>query len=112
MQEDGHPWRLRLRMAEKGMFDTSDLVPLLAERGITAVAVAGLPAGHPDTAAAVAARARGAVRHLRHHPGAADRHPRRERPGPPAAAASGGGKDAVTDLNALRPARARLRPGS
>jgi Cro/C1-type HTH DNA-binding domain len=28
------------------------------------------------------------------------------------AAASGGGKDAVADLNALRPARARLRPGS
>jgi hypothetical protein len=27
-------------------------------------------------------------------------------------AASGGGKDGVTDLNALRPARAKLRPGS
>jgi Cro/C1-type HTH DNA-binding domain len=26
-------------------------------------------------------------------------------------AASGGSKDGVTDLNALRPARARLRPG-
>jgi DNA-binding Xre family transcriptional regulator len=31
----GIQWHLRLRMAEKGYFQTSDLVPLLAERGIT-----------------------------------------------------------------------------
>jgi len=31
----GIRWQLRLRMAEKDMFHTSDLVPLLAERGIT-----------------------------------------------------------------------------
>ncbi len=31
----GVEWHLRLRMAEKGMFQTSDLVPLLAERGVT-----------------------------------------------------------------------------
>jgi DNA-binding Xre family transcriptional regulator len=30
----GIQWHLRLRMAEKGHFQTSDLVPLLAERGI------------------------------------------------------------------------------
>lgn len=30
----GIRWQLRLRMAEKGLFQTSDLVPLLAERGI------------------------------------------------------------------------------
>jgi DNA-binding Xre family transcriptional regulator len=30
----GIRWNLRLRMAEKGMFQTSDLVPLLAERGV------------------------------------------------------------------------------
>ncbi len=30
----GSEWHLRLRMAERGMFATSDLVPLLAERGI------------------------------------------------------------------------------
>lgn len=30
----GVQWHLRLRMAEKGYFQTSDLVPLLAERGI------------------------------------------------------------------------------
>ncbi len=31
----GIRWQLRLRMAEKGLFQTSDLVPLLAERGIS-----------------------------------------------------------------------------
>ncbi len=30
----GIQWHLRLRMAEKGYFQTSDLVPLLAARGI------------------------------------------------------------------------------
>ena len=30
----GIVWHLRLRMAEKGLFQTSDLVPLLAERGV------------------------------------------------------------------------------
>jgi DNA-binding Xre family transcriptional regulator len=31
----GIRWQLRLRMAEKGLFQTSDLVPLLAERGVS-----------------------------------------------------------------------------
>jgi DNA-binding Xre family transcriptional regulator len=30
----GVVWHLRLRMAEKGMFQTSALVPMLAERGV------------------------------------------------------------------------------
>ncbi|MEV2254506.1 helix-turn-helix transcriptional regulator [Streptomyces sp. NPDC050147] len=30
----GIEWNLRLRMAEKGMFQTTDLRPLLAERGV------------------------------------------------------------------------------
>ncbi|MPZ74196.1 MAG: helix-turn-helix domain-containing protein [Nitriliruptorales bacterium] len=30
----GYRWHLRLRMAERGMFATTDLVPLLAERGV------------------------------------------------------------------------------
>lgn len=30
----GIEWHLRLRMAERGLFHTSDLVPLLAERGV------------------------------------------------------------------------------
>ncbi|MEU9945366.1 MULTISPECIES: helix-turn-helix domain-containing protein [Streptomyces] len=31
----GYEWHLRRLMAERGMFQTSDLVPLLAERGVT-----------------------------------------------------------------------------
>ncbi|MFD7340251.1 helix-turn-helix domain-containing protein [Streptomyces violascens] len=31
----GYQWKLRQLMAEQQMFQTSDLVPLLAERGIT-----------------------------------------------------------------------------
>lgn len=30
----GYVWHLRARMADKGMFQTSELVPLLAERGV------------------------------------------------------------------------------
>lgn len=30
----GYRWHLRLRMAEAGMFATTELVPLLAERGV------------------------------------------------------------------------------
>lgn len=30
----GYAWHLRAKMAEKGMFQTSALVPLLAERGV------------------------------------------------------------------------------
>lgn len=30
----GYEWHLRKLMADRGMFQTSDLVPLLAERGI------------------------------------------------------------------------------
>ena len=31
----GYHWHLRRRMADAGMFATSDLVPLLAERGVS-----------------------------------------------------------------------------
>ena len=30
----GYQWHLRQKMAEQGMFQTSELVPLLAERGV------------------------------------------------------------------------------
>jgi len=30
----GIEWHLRLKMAERGLYHTSDLVPLLAERGV------------------------------------------------------------------------------
>ena len=31
----GYRWQLRMRMAEQGLFATTDLAPLLAERGVT-----------------------------------------------------------------------------
>lgn len=31
----GYVWHVRQRMAERNLFQTSDLVPLLAERGVT-----------------------------------------------------------------------------
>ena len=34
----GYRWNLRMRMAERNMFATSDLVPLLAARGVVPVA--------------------------------------------------------------------------
>ncbi|MFF0467568.1 helix-turn-helix domain-containing protein [Micromonospora zamorensis] len=34
MKKMGIAWQLRLRMAERGMYSTTDLVPLLAERGV------------------------------------------------------------------------------
>jgi hypothetical protein len=45
-----YEWRLRLVMAEHGMFATTDLVPLLAERGIdlSASQVHRLVAGVPE----------------------------------------------------------------
>lgn len=34
-KKTGFVWHLRMRMAERGMFQTTDLVPLLAERGVS-----------------------------------------------------------------------------
>lgn len=34
IQKMGYDWHLRKVMAEHGMFQTTDLVPLLAERGV------------------------------------------------------------------------------
>ena len=34
IRRTGYAWHLRLRMAERGMYATTDLVPLLAERGV------------------------------------------------------------------------------
>ena len=106
-----YQWRLREVMAAAGLFNASDLEPLLAERGITlsSVQVWRLVTQTPERlslpvlaalcdifgvtpAELIATRA--------------ENIPARRR------AASGGKGDGVTDLNALRPARARLRPGS
>ena len=45
-------WHLRQLMAARGMFATSDLVPLLASRGVKLSQRAGLSAGGPHPRAA------------------------------------------------------------
>lgn len=35
MKEMGYVWHLRIKMAEHGMFSTTELQPLLAERGVS-----------------------------------------------------------------------------
>ena len=46
----GYQWQLRMRMAEAGMFATTDLTPLLAERGVvlSAAQTYRLVAGTPE----------------------------------------------------------------
>ena len=75
----GYQWRLRETMAARGMFTATELVPLLAERGIglSSSQVQRLVTQHPGTA--VAAGARRTVRHPRRHARRAHRHPRGER---------------------------------
>jgi DNA-binding Xre family transcriptional regulator len=104
-----YQWRLREVMAAAGLFNASDLQPLLAERSITlsSVQIWRLVTQVPERlslpvlaalcdilgvtpAQLIATRAENVpVRH----------------------AASGSADDGVTDLSGLRPARARLRPG-
>jgi hypothetical protein len=73
-----YQWRLRETMATRGIFTATELVPLLAERGITLSAsqVHRLVSGTPE--AGLVADPGSAVRHPRCHPGATDRHPGRE----------------------------------
>jgi DNA-binding Xre family transcriptional regulator len=46
----GYQWQLRIRMAEAGMFATTDLTPLLADRGVvlSAAQTYRLVAGTPE----------------------------------------------------------------
>jgi hypothetical protein len=103
-----YQWRLREVMAAHGLFNASDLVPLLAERGITlsAVQVWRLVTQTPERlslpvlaalcdifeatpAQLIATRAENAA---------------------PAKKAAASGEANVADLAAFRPKRARLRP--
>jgi hypothetical protein len=76
-------WLLRERMAERGMWKTTELIPLLAERGIelSATQVYRLVTSDPGTV--VAAGARRALRHLGVCPERPDRDRRRHRNGTP-----------------------------
>ena len=75
----GYRWHLRRLMAEHDMFATTDLVPLLAERGValSAAQVYRLVTGTPER---LSLRDPGrAVRHPRLHPDGLDRTGRRHR---------------------------------
>ena len=104
-REVSYQWRLREVMAAHGMFTVTELVPLLHDRGIGLSASPGTPAGLRHAGTAVAGGPGGAVRHLRLHPGRADRHQ-----GQDATVRKAATGDGVVNLNARRPKRARLRP--
>ncbi len=78
----GFRWNLRKLMAERGMFATSDLVPLLAERGVHLSREQVYRLRHAAAAAAVDGRARGGLRHPGLHAGGPYRGRGRQCPGP------------------------------
>ena len=104
-----YQWRLREVMAAAGLFNASDLEPLLAERGITlsSVQVWRLVTQVPERLSLPVLAALCDILDVTPAQLIATRAenvPARRR------AASGGTDDEVTDLSGLRPARARLRP--
>jgi Cro/C1-type HTH DNA-binding domain len=106
-----YQWRLREVMAAAGLFNASDLEPLLADRGITlsSVQVWRLVTQTPERLSLPVLAALCdifGVTPAQLIATRAENVPARRR-----AASSSGGNDGVTDLNALRPARAKLRPG-
>jgi hypothetical protein len=99
-------------MASRDLFNAADLEPLLAERGITlsSVQVWRLVTQVPERLSLPVLAALCDIFDVTPAQLIATRAenvPARRR-----AASSGDSKDSVTDLNALRPARAQLRPGS
>jgi hypothetical protein len=109
-----YQWRLREVMAAAGLFNASDLEPLLAERGITlsSVQVWRLVTQTPERLSLPVLAALCdifGVTPAQLIATRAENVPARRRA---TGSGSGGGEAGVTDLSALRPARARLRPGS
>ncbi len=106
-----YQWRLREVMAAAGLFNASDLEPLLAERGITlsSVQVWRLVTQTPERLSLPVLAALCdifGVTPAQLIATRAENVPARRR-----AASSSGGKDGVADRGALRPARASLPPG-
>ena len=106
-----YQWRLREVMAAAGLFSASDLEPLLADRGITlsSVQVWRLVTQVPERLSLPVLAALCDIFDITPAQLIATRAenvPARRR-----AAGGGSADEGVTDLNALRPARARLRPG-
>jgi Cro/C1-type HTH DNA-binding domain len=105
-------------MAAAGLFNASDLEPLLADRGITlsSVQVWRLVTQTPERLSLPVLAALCdifGVTPAQLIATRAENVPARRRAASGSSGGSGGsgGKEAVTDLNALRPARAKLRPG-
>ena len=103
----GYQWNLRLLMAKQGLFATSDLVPLLAERGVvlSAAQVYRLVAQTPERLSLRTLMALcdilGCTPNDLIEPVSA---PRRAR----AAAGSGTGEATVSSLKGRRPRRAEI----
>jgi len=102
-----YQWRLREVMAAHGLFNASDLVPLLAERGITlsGVQVWRLVTQTPERLSLPVLAALCDIFEVN----PAQLIATRAQNAAPVKAAAGGETN-VADLTALRPKRARLRP--
>ena len=102
-----YQWRLREVMAAHGLFNATDLEPLLAERGIhlSSVQVWRLVTGTPERLSLPVLAALCDI--FDTDPGQLIATTARNTP---ARKTGTGGGDDVTELNAIRPRRAQLRP--
>lgn len=103
-----YQWRLREVMATHGLFNATDLEPLLAERGIhlSSVQVWRLVTGTPERLSLPVLAALCDI--FEADPGQLIATTARNTPARKAAGQGNGGD--VADLNAIRPRRAQLRP--
>ncbi len=104
-----YQWRLRKVMADRGMFTTTELVPHLAERGITLSAsqVHRLVTGTPERLSLPVLAALCDILDVT----PADLIATTAENAAARKAAAGGGPAAAGPAPAIRPRRARLRPG-
>jgi DNA-binding Xre family transcriptional regulator len=104
-----YQWRLREVMAAHGLFTASDLVPLLAERGISlsAVQVWRLVTQTPERLSLPVLAALCDIFEVTPAQLIATRA---ENAAPAKKTATAGGETNVADIAAFRPKRARLRP--
>jgi DNA-binding Xre family transcriptional regulator len=102
-----YQWRLREVMAAHGLFNATDLEPLLAERGInlSSVQVWRLVTGTPERLSLPVLAALCDIFEV-----TANQLIATTARNTPARKAATAGGDEVTDLNAIRPRRAQLRP--
>ena len=103
-----YQWRLREVMAAHGLFNATDLVPLLAERGISlsSVQVWRLVTQTPERLSLPVLAALCDIFEVT----AEQLIATTARNTPARKTATGGSGEDVTDLNVIRPRRAQLRP--